>query len=103
MGSSWTDRRLVATVSILLYCWLFLAGEEERAGPEDLAEYRGDLAAWVHGEEETLRAVQDGRRKQVVDVCKKYGVDGRSKEVAKEARALKLEPEEWSYLKRVNW
>ena len=40
---------------------------------------------------------------QVVDTCKKYSIDRNSKEVSKAAWALHLAPEEWSFLRRVNW
>ena len=39
----------------------------------------------------------------MVDVCKKYSIDRSSKEVSKAAWSLNLAPEEWSFLRRVNW
>merc|ERR1711971_1382315 len=47
--------------------------------------------------------VQSARRQQVVDTCKKYSIERNSKEVSKAAWALNLAPEEWSFLRRVNW
>ena len=40
---------------------------------------------------------------QVIDTCKKYSIDRSSKEVSKAAWALHLVPEEWNFLRRVNW
>ena len=102
--ASWSDRRWVWTGCLLLYCWFFVL-EDSGAGinPEQLEGFRSELEEWVHLEEDSLRTIQQERRQQVVEVCRKYGVERSSKAVTKAAWALGLQPEEWSFLKRVNW
>jgi len=103
MGSSSVNRRLVVAFCITLYCWFAFLDEKDGLDPEQLESYRGDLAEFVKQNEEELREVQAARRQQVVDVCKKYSIDRSSKEVSKAAWSLNLAPEEWSFLRRVNW
>jgi len=104
MAVSLTDKRFLTALAVLLYCWVFLLdGSGEGLHPEELEAHRGDLAEFVHLHEEEMREVQDARRQQVLDVCQKYGIQRKSKEVPSEAWDLGLEPEEWSFLKRVNW
>jgi len=103
MGVPWKDRRWVAATAILFYCWFYILEDSgEGLSPEQLEQYRTDLADWVHDQEEELRTIQQERRQNVLDVCNKYQIDRSSKD-SKAAKRLGLSQEEAFYLKRVNW
>jgi len=103
MAVAWKDRRLVLATAILFYCWFYILDDSgEGLSPEQLEQYRTDLADWVHDQEEELRTIQQERRQNVVDVCNKYQIDRSSKD-SKAAKRLGLSQEEAFYLKRVNW
>lgn len=98
------EKRWAVILCLFLYCWFYLLDDKnEGLSPEQLDQYRTDLTDWVDEHEEEIRAVQQKRREQVVEVCQKYGLDRSNKEAARASRSLHLNPEEWNFLKRVNW
>ena len=94
--SSWSDRRWVGTACMLLYCWFYVLEDSgEAITPEELEQYRADLADWVHEQEEEIRIVQQERRQNIDRTTK----DSPNSEAA---RSLGLTPEEMYFFKRVN-
>ena len=86
--SSWSDRRWVGTACMLLYCWFYVLEDSgEAMSPEELEQYRADLADWVHEQE----------RRQNIDRTTKDSPNSEA------ARSLGLTPEEMYFFKRVNW
>jgi len=100
-----SDRRAVLMSVFFFYLWFFVFQEEEAGviSPDNLDKYRSDLASWVQENEEDLRAEQINRRSQVKAVCEKYGLTTKSPSIPPAAADLNLAPEEWNFLKRVNW
>jgi len=88
-------------VSVFLYVWfIFIDSPSEHLSPEELEAYKEELSDWVRENEETLRMVQAERRNNILQTCHKYGLDRKTVTVDSQ---LQLEPEEWAYLKRINW
>ena len=103
-----SNKQFIIISCLLFYLWFFVLDEgNEALSPEELENYKGELSDWVSENEEELRVVQGERRGNVRDVCQKYGL-GRgqeqpSAELSDNINQLGLQPEEWAFLKRINW
>lgn len=89
--------------TLFLYFWFFYIDTgSDHISPEELESYKDELGDWVKENEEQLRMIQSERRENVVNTCRKYGLD-RQSDFTSAVSELGLVAEEWGYLKRVNW
>jgi len=105
-----SSKKYVILSFLLFYVWFMVLNDQnDSLSPEELENYKEELAYWVRDNEEDLRAVQAERRLNVQNVCSKYGLgpgSGPAKQTAQQTKninELGLLSEEWSFLKRINW
>jgi len=90
---------------ILLYLLFIISDDDGKIQPEDLESYRAELSVWVEDNLEDLREEQNNRKKVIRDVCDKYKVNQHvpSGQQPKAILPLKLENEDYAFLKGINW
>ena len=65
--------------TLFLYFWFFYIDTgSDHISPEELESYKDELGDWVKENEEQLRMIQSERRENVVNTCRKYGLDRQS-------------------------
>ena len=89
--------------TLFLYFWFFYIDTgDEHLSPDELESYKDEISDWVRENEEQMRAVQTERRDNVLNTCRKYGLDRKAVDF-NAASDLGLVAEEWAYLKHINW